>query len=56
MWMTKYCSNYINTLTNRNGCEIHSNSDGLKPHDRFANNVMFEFSWNVIGEIKKTSM
>ena len=50
--MTKYRSNYINTLTHRHGCQIHINSDGLKRNDRFTNNVTFEFSWNVTNKIK----
>ena len=50
--MTKYRSNYINTLAYRHGCEIHINSNGFKRHDRFKNNVMFEFSWNVTSKIK----
>ena len=52
MWMTKYRFNYISTLTHRHGCEIHFNSDGLKWYDRFTDNVMFEFSWNVTSKIK----
>ena len=52
MWMTKYQSNYINTLAYRHGYEIHINSNGFKRHDRFKNNVMFEFSWNVTSKIK----
>ena len=51
MWMTKYRSNYTNTLTHRHGCEIHINSDGFKRHDRFTNKVMFELSWNVTTNI-----
>ena len=50
--MRKYRSNYINTLTHRRGCQIHIKSNGLKRKDRFTNNVMFEFSWNVTCKIK----
>ena len=48
--MTKYRSNYINTLTHRHGCEIDINSNGFKQHDIFTNNAMFEPSWIVMSK------
>ena len=50
--MTKYQSNYINTLTHRNGCEIDINSNGFKQHDTFTNNAMFEPSWIAMSKVK----
>ena len=55
MWMAKYQSNYINTLTHRHACEIYINSNKFKQHDGFTNN-MFEFSWNVASKIKCTQL
>ena len=50
--MTKYRSNYINTLTHRHGWETLIKSDRFKRHSRFTNNVVFDFSWNVTSKIK----
>ena len=47
MWMTKYLSTYINVLPHRHGHEIYINNNGFKRHERFSNNVMFEFSWTL---------
>ena len=39
-------------MTHRHGCEIHINIDEFQQHNRFTNNLMFEFSWNVTSKIK----
>ena len=52
MLMTKYRSNYINTLTHGHGWETLIKSDRFKRHGRFTNNVVFDFSWNVTSKIK----
>ena len=50
--MTKYRSNYINTLTHRHGCETPIKSGRFKRHGRFTNSVVFDFNWNVTSKIK----